>query len=38
VRFYGYAYLLLTDKYPVFSDEPVIELPPAQPIWAPPPA
>jgi hypothetical protein len=38
VRFYGYAYLLLTDRYPVFSDEPEIDLPPAEPIWSPPPA
>jgi hypothetical protein len=37
VRYYGYAYLLLTDRYPSFSDEPELELAPAQPIWAPPP-
>jgi hypothetical protein len=37
VRFYGYAYLMLTDKYPTFSDEPDIDLSPAQPIWSPPP-
>jgi Domain of unknown function (DUF4389) len=37
VRFYGYAYLLLTDTYPSFSDEPDAQLPPAQPIWGPPP-
>lgn len=37
VRFYGYAYLMLTDTYPSFTDEPDLDLPPAEPIWAPPP-
>jgi hypothetical protein len=38
VRYYGYAYLLLTDKYPAFSDDPdPAELPPARGIYAPPP-